>query len=250
MLGKTALCLYGFLRSHRSTINKWKANVIEPLDADVFICCTEFFYAPSVIDVWASSEILEKVEPEYLQQNYEQRLKELKILPYEPEKYKKLVKDLQLPENNMLNDRGEISNIGQSNQFAWRMFSMFFHIQTVLKMCQEYQEQHHIYYDTIIISRPDLSIENKYNIEHLNPETVYSSGDHIARVLGTEKWISDHLLISKQSNIMKLLYIYDHISQFYKEGIVINQETLIGFTFLKHNIEFTRSDFSNHHLIR
>ena len=34
---KVALCLAGHMRSYERTIDDWKANIIQPLNADVFI---------------------------------------------------------------------------------------------------------------------------------------------------------------------------------------------------------------------
>jgi hypothetical protein len=242
MQGSIAVCFYGFLRSHKGCIERWKENVLEPLNADIFICCPNIVYATPSTDSWASKENVEEVKSEYLYGIYGERLKGLQILNYNPEQFKKLVSYYGLPENNMW------GGVAHPNQFAWRIFSMFNHIRLSLELCNNYQIDSNIQYDNLILARPDLFIENRYNLDILDPDIVYSSGDHQALVLNTDKWISDHLLISKQENIMKLSSIYENIANYHKEGIVLNQETLIGFHLMKNNIKFERSNFSQHHI--
>jgi hypothetical protein len=243
---KTAICFYGMLRTNKAVSSSIRRNLIEPLNGDVFICCPDVFFSVLAKDPIRSQPNPEKVSANYLSGAFGPTLKGHHIINNDPDIYKRIVGEKNLPETETL-----IIEEGNPNQWTWtghtyRSLSMFYQIKQTIELMEGYEEREGIKYDCVILLRPDLDIKNLTVIDHLDLNFLYTSGNHLAPIIGTDKRIGDHLLVSKRDNILKLKTLYDDIGNYHLEGIKINNETLIGWHLIKNDVEFLFDKFSDH----
>lgn len=249
-MNKIAVCFYGFLRTNKLIYNNLLLNFINPLSPDVFICCPNVFFSLNSYDNIRGQDNPEIVDNKYLYSVFGKKLKTTKIIDPNPQKFKDAVIRKKLPEiERIIIDEGT-EYAWEWTGFTYRSLSMFYQFREVLQLATNYENLMKSKYDTIILMRPDLDIKSKTDISGLDLNKVYSSGSHIAPIVGTNRQIGDHLLISKRDNILKLKTLYEDIEKYHREGIRMNNETLIGWHFIKNNIEFEYNNFCDHLLLR
>lgn len=235
---KICVCFYGFLRSFHQTHSSLKHNIISKYNTDVFICAPSTFYGDIKSDSINSCENPKVVDEQYLTYSCYGNLKKCQIIENNISIYKNKVKESGIPEKNFL------------QALTWRSYSMFDYIRKVLELKKSYEQENNIKYDITILVRPDLQIAKNLELDKLDLNKLHHSISHAAPVYGTDKKFGDHLLVSKSENIDKFISLYDNVENYYKQGITINNETLMGFHLLKNNIEWEKSDFVLHGVIR
>lgn len=235
---KICVCFYGFLRSFAQTQRSLKEHLILPYNADVFVCTPNTFFGRASQDPWNNRENPATVTNEYLQHAFYGNLKGASIFDHNVNIYKQEVIKNKIIEQNFM------------SAYSWRSFSMFDLIRKVLQMRQNHETDNGFKYDAVILSRPDIQIAKKVELENLDLNTLHHSISHAAPVYGTELMFGDHLLFSKRENIDSFISLYDRVSEYYNQGITMNNETLMGYHLLKNNVEWKRSDFVLHGVIR
>jgi len=117
---------------------------------------------------------------------------------------------------------------------ANNVLSMFYSMNKVSKIQQDYAKQNKIFYDYVIRMRSDLMFLKpigeikKYNQNFIhikqekNPHTDYSLNDYFA--------------IGNQKNMNNYFSVYENLEDLIKEGCMRNPECLLGFNLLIKNI--------------
>lgn len=254
---KTAVVLYGFLRTFACTANSLIKHVLKPNNADLFI------FAPSQCGVLNNKNINKTtnldcslgrfIDKEELYKQYGEYLKLCELWDYS--------------ESKILDNSIDISKIPViANIHPIRIFSMFYHIKKSLELIKIYEEQMNFRYDNVILTRPDLAFYSLLNINDLAMEKInipYMNGciDSITKekinygpapvfyyknVLKGELipqkryYFQDQLIISNRDNIMQLIEIYPMLEDLISEKLPFNPETIM-FYFLhfikQHDIE-------------
>jgi hypothetical protein len=226
---KVALMTYGYMRSFAQTISSLKEHLIIPYDTDVFISTYETFYGRKERDPHNSLENPGNLTVDQLQFPLYPHLKDLLLEWHDIDHYKREVDRMKLPEKNFM------------GAFTFRSLSMMDSIRKVIGLRKKYEQANHIKYDIVILARPDLIIA-KFDIKNLDMNIVNGSISHQAPVLGSEYMFGDHMLISKSENIDIFSSLYDNIEKLYKQGITINNETLMCYHLLQNNIKFDKTD--------
>jgi hypothetical protein len=235
---KVAVEIYGYMRTFAQTVNSIKDHIVIPLNADIFISTYNTYFGQKDTDPHNSLEHPGNLTADQLQFPLYPYLKEFIVERHDIDHYQREINRMKLPEFN---------HMGGPN---WRSLSMHDSFRKVIRLRQKYEQENNIKYDAVILMRPDLMIAKKIEISNLDLNKVHYNPSHSAPVLGTNKFFGDHIMISCPENIDKLSCLYDKVAEYYKEGIAINNETLIAFCFMKHNIEFEKSEFTYHGVVR
>jgi hypothetical protein len=156
-------------------------------------------------------------------------LKDAILEHHDIEFYKREIIRMGLPEMNFM---------GGPN---WRSLSMHDSIRKVIRLRKRYEQANNIKYDIVILMRPDLMIA-KFDIKDLDLDIITYSCSHSAPSIGSNYQFGDHLLVSKPDNIDVFETLYDNIENMYKQGIIVNNETLLSQHLLINNIKFGKTD--------
>jgi hypothetical protein len=231
---RVALCFYGFFRLFENTYNSYVKNIVNVLDTDIFIC------SPNIKDE-NDNKIISN---EFVENIFKEKLIKYKLFDYNSDIYKNLVSKYNLPEREYFLDW-----VGQS----YRIFSMFHQIKQVLELKEQYERDNNFIYDAVILTRPDLDIIEPINFVGFDLNKIYFCGPpatpHIAPIIGSQQCINDHLLLSNSSNMSKIKYVYDLIPEFSKNGIIINNETVLGYLLIRYNIAITNKQFTRYNFV-
>lgn len=154
---KTAVLLYGFLRTAEMTVGSLVNNIIIPNDADLFYFGPDSSDNPSskhqgildadgFIKINPKNDEIEKVGGigGKLFDIYGDYLKAHELHDKKPEYFKSLVSDVD--PNDWLYQLDPM-----------RFISMFFNMQGAVAVMKRYEEEHGFKYDKVILTRPDLS---------------------------------------------------------------------------------------------
>ncbi len=257
---KVAVCLFGLLRSFDLVNQTLIENIINPLNADVFIATPENYYPNKSKDNWTpfTKDDSENTSEEKLQQAFRGNLKEALIISndYNKSYYEEFIVKNNLPEIFKISE----DIIGQFP--VWRMCSMYHNIKLTLDLKKNYELKNNFKYDLVILTRPDMKYFslidlNKIDMNILNlPENQGSARGiefklkHCGPVYGFNKFFCDHIMIGTSSIVDMLSEVYDDIVQFHQEGVVCNNETMLAYKLLKNGIEFDYRNFILYQIIR
>lgn len=244
MTKKTAVVLYGFLRTYEKTAFSLIKHIIHPNNADLFI------FAPNrsgvINDSWyeENAKLNNKdhslgntISEEDVVKNYKGKLTKLKLWEYDKEMFNK----------DELKNIPIIAHINPT-----RIVSMFYHIENALKLVEQYEKEHHFKYDYIILSRPDIafysdiktnncsleSISVSSTIGYLDKKTgqllqarapvMFWKNVILGEMLEAEKYhFNDPIIISDRKNFAPLFSIYKNVPQFVQIGLPFNPETIL-----------------------
>jgi hypothetical protein len=229
---RVALCFFGFMRTYKICYPSFLERIVNAFDADVFL------YAPSI----TNDDNQTIVTMEEIQNIYKNKLIKCELYNYSIEFLKEEVKKMNIPEWSKWN---------AWEKEAWKIISMFYHMKKVVEFKDEYELNNNFKYDIVFLARPDIEILTAIDINY-DMNKIYYDEVHISPVHGSDPglYIGDHLFMSKSENISLFKEIYDIIPQFSKDGIVVNNETIIGFFFKKRNIEVIHNTFMAHRQIK
>jgi hypothetical protein len=219
---RTAICFFGFLRNYQLSLPSYIEHMVQPFNTDIFMFCP-------------------------MQQNAEECIKDIfkdKLIYYELfdhniDYFKSIVS---------LNNIPQTQRIGGWEGQTYKSFSMFYQIKRSINLMHRYEEDNNFRYNIVFLIRPDAKILKPVNVNFDFTNAIYSDERHKSIVWNSKPQLtaSDHLLMSNSNNISKLKDIYDVIPSYHKEGILINNETLIGFHLFKNNIKFVFNPFTDH----
>lgn len=245
---RTAILFYGYARTFGQLIGEYKLAI--PPNADIFIQTYDTFYAVKSSDHILSSDFITYTTLEYFRPAFGDRIKYFANPSFDDKRLKKLVADKNIPEVNSI------------NQHAFRTYAFFENMKKVIEAKQAYEKQHNFTYDAVILTRLDLILNSKLLIPEDLTKLSYPMGTGYwpnfkrkigaAAVFGTNplQCLNDQILIANSPIIDKIAEIFDKIHDYYKEGILINNETLVGMHMNKCGIKFSPDDFVSYVIFR
>lgn len=270
---KIAVCMSGFMRTYQDTSYAFIKNVLEPLNADLFI------YTPSMTGVsWvASKELHNKIISQDDQKS--DLITMEKIYEYYPkDKVKKCV--IWDYDESIFNDKK--FEFGAHNTWDGRdykrIISFFYHIEKCNELKKTYEEEHNFKYDIVIRLRADLSFVTEFNLDrvvgdvNLNNTIYYNAFNHIndngRRYIDAaficpfmnlkegmllpngEYYFNDFITIGTSENIDNICNLYSNIPQYMLSGIGYNPETLFFYHIIKNQLNIAMEDITTCKLLR
>jgi hypothetical protein len=144
--------------------------------------------------------------------------------------------------------KNKLPPINGVNQECYRTFAMFSNLKKIINAKNNYEKKHKFKYDCVIITRLDLRLDSLLaipkNLSCLSfpvGEGYFPNGERrmgCAPVFGTKVGLNDQIMICNSDIANILGKIFDNIIKYSKEGIMINNETLIGQHCIKNKIKF------------
>ena len=259
---KTAVLLYGFLRTFEITAASLLKNIVKPNNADIFV----FAYDNTGVSriesgvninkqkaINAAKQDLEGdiIDICTLKKIYGDALKKVSLQSYSD--YTKKFKN---------DSSGVYSPIFPIDRF----FSLYFNISGAIKLLIEYEKETRIIYDNIIIARPDLQFYSQINLSNfdMNKLNIASYGGNINPKGENEAYyccyykniekmeyipfhkiiFSDQLIISKAQNLKCLDCLYENLKEYEKQGLpVCHPETVLYYHIgYKQNLDIQTND--------
>ena len=261
---KTAVVLFGFLRTFDKTAKSLIKHVLTPNDADLFI------YAPeqtgSLNISWNKmtnndTKTGKHTTTESIKNIYGTYLKKFELWNYDENIFNKYLKD----------DIQIIANI-----IPIRVFSMFYHIKKSLELMEIYEQENNFKYDNIILTRPDLAFYSTIDVSKLNLNQINcskyagcydrnSGKEMIASapvfyyknvekgiIIPTDKYyFNDQLIISQRKNIILAKQIWDELPELINIKFPFNPESIFYYYFaLKNNLEVSLDNDLEYEIFR
>ncbi len=243
---KTAIILYGFLRTFKITAKSLLEKVAKPNNADIFI----FSYENEGISIIKGVDDINKqkvqlgakqdlegdiITESILKNVYGDSLKKCSLQNYS-EYTAKFIKDSK--------------NIYSPTFPIERFFSLYFNITGVAKLLVDYENETGIKYDNIILTRPDLNFYSEIKLDDIDLDylNIADYGGNIQAKDENELYyscyyknvermeyipyhsiaFSDQLIISKAENLRKLNSLYDNLQTYETYGLpVCHPETVL-----------------------
>lgn len=241
---KTAVILYGYMRTFKDTAPHLIKNILMVNNADLFIFCYENEGTSNIINMenvnneknknavkWDSEGGL--ITESLLRSIYEDFLVEFSINKYN---------------RNFFME--ESKNIFSPVLPIERFYSLYWNMSNSVKMLNRYREKNNIEYESVLITRPDLIFYDIVDLSVCDRKKI-SVPTHGGNFLFGEKpkpyfacyyknvergelipWntvvFSDQFIYSSFDNIIKLLTLYENLSFYNKIGVpVCHPETVL-----------------------
>ncbi len=250
--GRTAVLLYGFIRSANMTHGSLLNNVVIPNDADIF------YFGPDATDKPASSHggIFDaagfiKINPkndtqefaggisEQLESYYGSRLKSFELHDKPAGYFSEMVSFVEYEQ--------WLFSLNPS-----RFASMFFNMQGAFKLMVQYENEHGLKYDHVILTRPDLAFYSRIETNTIRDGYVYipdgvgfcpHTGNrrrglgsvffYVNRTTGeyipTNTGFNDQLLVFSRDTAQALDNLLESAVGYMKKNVPLTPETLIYF---------------------
>ena len=201
---KVAVLVSGMLRTFEETYPRFKKYIIDDLYPDIF-----FYGYPN------------KKGIEYCKNKIKElwNLKDFEILEYTDDLRKKICLD----ENKYEKNKRPETKVNNVLSAAY-----------ILKKCNDlrlkYQNDNNIDYDVVLRIRPDY-----YFINHINQSQLESAKK--GEILIPNEWdfkevhplaVSDGIALSNNFSMNKYCELYNHIDNYFDEGIMFHPETYFG----------------------
>lgn len=259
---KTAVLLYGYLRTYKVTKEALFKNLIEPNNADIFI------YTYDVEGVSAlplSTDNIDKektrhgkvqdmqgddVTLDVLNKTYGKVIKKAKIVHYDPQKY-----------------IDDTANIPSPCTPSYRIYSLYNSITEVTKLLVDYVNETGAQYDAVVLFRPDLQLYTKVEIDKLDLRALnipFVGGN--LKIIGKNSLyyvagyknvknaeyiphegvpFSDQFIISSYDNMKPLSTLYTKLYEYYTEDFPTYhaESTLYYHLGFKHNLHISVQPF-------
>lgn len=246
---KVAIVLYGFLRCFKMTHLSLMENIVNHLNADVYISCPNSFYVLkneecSALSIYYGKDNLEFVDINFLSYIFKNSLKKSEIFVHEANVYKDIVRTNRIPE------------VSSWNQPAYRIISMFTNISRSIKLLQE----SNVKYDTVILTRPDNKYYSKFKIENVDLSRINfpdhgrfsldgSKQRNLMQCGGLNCTFNDQMIVGTQENISSFIDLPQKVIEYVHNGVILNQETMLAKHLLEKKIKFGSSDLINYNTI-
>lgn len=259
---KTAVLLYGFMRTYETTSISLIKNILEPNNADLFIY-TYNNEGVSYLPLSTSDINLIKCKQGNIQDSKGEKTNINKI----KKAYGKYLKDISIVEYNPLKFINDTKNIPSFGAPVNRMFSLYNNITEVSKLLIKYAEKNDINYDIVILARPDLHFYTRIDVTKLDKEKLnipFMGGNiklngkneiyYVAGYKNVSKCeyipyetiaFSDQFIISSYNNMKCLSLLYSKLPEYYKENFpVYHSESVLYYHLgLKQNLDVQQIPF-------
>lgn len=242
---KSTLIFSGFFRTFEYCYQSLMQDIIIPLDADVYVHSYTTVYTPANMEVselhgnYSRNDSTVNIDD--VNDKLGGRIKSYKLEEYDNTEYLDLVKQLGMPEKNIV------------NQYHWRNFS---HINSICKAVNLFHDTKIHDYDLVIKTRPDVKSVRKIDVSKINLDQIsysYPDGFPTTDLSGPADfpyYFADQLFVSSQKIMCQFKELYPTAIEFAKNGITICNEAVLGRFCQKHNIKFGPADFHFHRLQR
>lgn len=249
---KTAVLLYGFLRTAEVTSQSLMKNIVESCNADIFYFGPNSSDNPKsihkgILDSAGFVKINPKNDASEVRGGIAQRLGSLygeKLVSYEL--HEKVFEDFEA-----------MSSFVDRKQWLFslnpgRFISMFYNIQGVYSLMEEYERTHNVKYDKVIITRSDLTFYSRFDLTNIRDGFVYipdgegfcphtgNRNKGLSQVLPyrnkmTGKMVpsgvgfNDQVLVFTRETSRPMSNVLECIIQYMKENVPLTPETLLYF---------------------
>lgn len=245
---RTAVCMYGFLRTYEITSASLIKHILEKNEADLFIFCPQNVgtsIIPQNVNITEykikNSKRIENqdsagqtITEDKLQQIYGKYLKKCTIYNYSQDKFDKVAKNIEgygvIPTN--------------------RVCSMLYNISGALKLLLDYCTENNDKYDCVILLRPDLAFYSDLNIRDIDLEQVtipigggrlnngreevpqyfveYYKNAYEGELIQYDTHpFTDQFIISSFDNMKVLANLYDKINDYAKKKFPFHPESIL-----------------------
>lgn len=245
---KTAICMYGFLRTYDVTADSLIKHIIDVNDADLFIFApdnTGVSTIPKGVDITdyklnnkkdikSQDEAGNKVTEKDLKKKYGKALKACELYSYDGSIFEKRAEHINA------------YNVMPTS----RVCSMIYNMSNSVRVMRRYAESNKITYDKVILLRPDLAFYSDLDVSKLDPEYVYvpTGGGRLndgfeevpqyyvefyknARlgILIPQKSVpfTDQFIIADYSDMVKLEQMYNTLDEFEKIKFPFHPESMV-----------------------
>lgn len=228
---KTAICFSGHLRTFFEVFHSVKTNIIDPLNADVFIHTWEVMGAPT-----RKTQTDNELHYVLCDQQKVIELAQPKKIVFEPEKiletFIKDTNDIVVPEDQR---RFIMTHIGYH-------IGMFYSIHRANQLKCEYEQENNFKYDRVIRIRPDLFWETK--LDHsMFPDNNILYIPEIAQFC--DEGMNDQVCIGSSHNVDMYSNIYYDIISYYRNNVITARpEALFRYHINKHQIPIQTLDLN------
>jgi hypothetical protein len=205
---KTALCLSGHLRTFAHTANALRANVIEPLNCDIFIHTWDVIGAPTGknpgdIDNQNNKTI-----------SYINQINEL-LCPAAIS-----IEDERTKLNHLIQQTNDIVVPAEQRQFIMKHVGlhvgMFYSIYEANNLRKQYETSNDIQYDLVIRCRPDLFFKDRLDFS-MFPDNQSIYVPEIATY--ASDGINDQVAIGSSEVMNKYCDIYHNVADYYRNNV-------------------------------
>lgn len=263
MTHKTAVILYGYCRTYKTTAPSLIKNILEPNNADLFVST----YDNTGVSILSKNEDInrtkfilgnkqdlegEAVSTESLSAAYGKYLKDAKINKYNPQKF---VKDSE----------GIFSPILKIE----RIYSLYWNITNAMSFFLDYVKKNKLTYDAVILARPDLFFFEKLDLSKMDLSKVHVptyGGNLIKKMEKPEPYyvayyenielgeyipfrsviFSDQLIISSFDNMKELASLYENLAHYDKISLpVCHSETVLYY----HLVYKQKKEYTNYTIL-
>jgi len=208
---KIALCISGYIRTFRTTINNLKTNFLSVYpETDIFV------HTWTQVDYW-------NIENVYLH-TIDGICRTKKCIIECPKEF-----DVQ----KIIHDRNPdpLRNVGH-------VLSMFYKIKQCNELKKQYEIENNFKYDCVIRFRPDIQLLSNFTIDedNLDKLNVPKYGDFSG--------INDQFAYSTSENMDLYCSLFDKINQYLEkdESLFFNPEVLLKYHIEKQNLNINRPE--------
>lgn len=168
---KTAVCMYGFLRTYDVTANSLIKHILELNDADLFVFCPDAVGASNIpqganiTDYKIKNRKLisktdvsgDRVTEKMLKEKYGKYLKKCKIYNYDQSRFEKMANKIE----------------GYCVIPTYRVCSLLYNVSGSVNLMLDYAKEHNTKYDCVILLRPDLAFYSDLVVKKLDLASVW-----------------------------------------------------------------------------
>lgn len=247
---RTAVLLYGFLRTAEITSQSLMNNIIESCNADIF------YFGPNASDnpknihngILDSSGFI-KINP---------KNDALEITGGVAERLSSLYGDKLISfelHDKVFDDFVAISSFIDKNQWLFslnpaRFISMFYNIQGVYSLMEKYEKSNDFKYEKVIITRPDLAFYSKFDLTNIHDGFVYipdgegfcpHTGNRnkgltqvlpyrnkkTGKMVPSKTGFNDQVLVFTRLSSQPMANVMESVLQYMKEQVPLTPETLL-----------------------
>lgn len=235
---KIAICISGYMRSYRVTVESLKENILANHDCDIFIAASNVkgnrmyrkknFYISKMYN--DGIDYLEEIIiEENIRKIYGENLKDVIVHPYTKNDH-----FLNIPKKA---ERKQSNGI----KMVKRNMHMYFYLKESYRLCKEYAEKNDIKYDIVIRVRPDMLFMNEINLKksmsiHV-PECYVDEFDVVV------DGVTDYFAYGPPSKMEIYLSIYDSLKKYLSDGVDISsRQKLMKYHMEKNGIQIKNVD--------
>lgn len=271
---RTAVLLYGFLRTAEITSKSLLDNVVDANNADIFYFGPDSSDKPTsihkgILDGSGFVKINPKNDAIEVPGGIEERLNSI---------YGDRLKLFKLHDRKFSDFEAESSFI---DMHEWlfslnpaRFVSMFYNMQGVFSLMEQSEKESGLKYDRVILTRPDLSFYSRVDLKNIREGFVYMpSGEGFCPHTGNRNYglspvmpyrnkstgkmvetgfgFNDQVMVFGRNSSQNIASIYESALQYMREKIPLTPETILYYHLVSHcGLKIKYSDVWPYEIVR